>query len=58
MNLSGFEVDAYFPDARLIVELDGYDYHQDRHNFEQDRERDAHHLTQGIATYRLTWKRT
>ena len=52
--LHGDEVDAYFPDHNLIVELDGWDFHKDRHAFETDRERDAHHLAQGIRTLRIT----
>jgi hypothetical protein len=54
---AGYEVDAYFAAERLIVELDGYDFHSDRRTFESDRERDAHHLALGIATVRLTWER-
>jgi hypothetical protein len=45
--LNGDEVDAYFPAHNLIVELDGWPYHKDRHAFETDRERDAHHLAHG-----------
>ena len=37
----GYEVDAYFEAERLIVELDGWDFHNDRGAFEDDRERDA-----------------
>jgi hypothetical protein len=52
--LNGDEVDAYFPDHNLIVELDGWDFHKDRHAFETDRERDAHHLAHGTPTVRIT----
>jgi Protein of unknown function (DUF559) len=52
--LNGKIVDAYFPDHNLIVELDGWDYHKDRHAFETDRERDAHHLAHGTPTIRIT----
>jgi very-short-patch-repair endonuclease len=54
---SGREVDARFPAERLIVELDGWEYHRDRQTFEDDRERDAQSLQQGEATLRLTWER-
>ena len=54
---AGFEVDAYFADERLIVELDGWDFHHDRGAFESDRERDATMLALGIATVRITWDR-
>jgi Transcriptional regulator, AbiEi antitoxin len=53
----GREVDAYFPDHRLIVELDGWRFHRERASFESDRERDAHALANGIATVRITSKR-
>ena len=39
--LDGFLVDAYWPDANLVVELDGYEFHRDRDTFERDRERIA-----------------
>lgn len=56
-QVAGYEVDALFADHRLIVELDGWAYHQDRHSFEGDRERDAATLAAGHATVRLTWER-
>jgi hypothetical protein len=34
--LDGYEVDAYFPEQQLIVELDGWDFHQTREAFETD----------------------
>ena len=52
--LNGDEVDTYFPDHNLIVELDGWEFHKDRHAFETDRERDAHHLAHGTPTVRIT----
>jgi hypothetical protein len=42
-------------ERRLVVELDGYTTH--RHTFKQDRERDAHLLTEGFAVLRLTHRR-
>jgi hypothetical protein len=56
-TVNGKEVDAYFPDHRLIVETDGWWFHRDRAAFEDDRERDAHQLAHGIATVRITKKR-
>jgi hypothetical protein len=55
--LNGDQVDAYFPDHNLIVELDGWPYHKDRTAFETDRERDAHHLVHGTPTIRITRNR-
>jgi len=34
--VAGFEVDAYWPAARLVVELDGYGYHRSQAAFERD----------------------
>ncbi len=56
-RIDGREVDALFADERLIVELDGWEFHRDRGAFEADRERDARHLKAGYATLRITWTR-
>ncbi len=53
----GREVDALFAAERLIVELDGWRFHQDRQAFERDRARDADALAVGVATVRITWER-
>lgn len=55
--VNGREVDAYFPAERVIVELDGWDFHRDRSQFESDRDDDASALVAGLITYRLTWRR-
>lgn len=53
--IAGYEVDAYFPAERVIVELDGYDVHRTRRQFESDRARDAKILAAtGIPTVRIT----
>jgi very-short-patch-repair endonuclease len=56
-TLNGGEVDALFPHQMVIVELDGWDFHNDRTAFETDRERDASALAAGYATVRITWER-
>jgi very-short-patch-repair endonuclease len=35
----GYLVDACWPEAGLVVELDGYEFHSDRTTFERDREK-------------------
>ena len=50
-------MDALFPAERLIVELDGYDFHGSRDAFESDRDRDATTLAGGFQTVRITWER-
>jgi hypothetical protein len=51
---NGRQLDAFFPEHGVIVELDGWDFHNDRHAFENDRERDADHLAHGLVTVRIT----
>jgi hypothetical protein len=55
--VNGYEVDAFFEAERVIVELDGYEFHSDRRTFEGDRERDAHMLANDIVTIRITKER-
>ena len=52
--VAGREADAWFPRERVIVEIDGWDFHSDRESFEADREKDAAALALGIETVRLT----
>jgi hypothetical protein len=53
----GYEVDAFYEDYRLIVELDGYLDHSQPDRFEADRERDALAIELKFDTLRITWKR-
>ena len=53
---NGVELDAYYPEYKLIVELDSIEYHSDRKVFHGDRKKDREHLRDGIATVRLTWE--
>lgn len=55
--IHGYEVDAYFEAERVIVELDGWGFHQDRDSFEGDRERDATMLEHDLPTVRITRRR-
>jgi hypothetical protein len=56
-RVRGHEVDALFREQRVIVELDGYEFHGTRQAFEKDRERDATTLAAGYRTVRITWER-
>lgn len=56
-RVAGHEVDALFPADKLIIEMDGWDFHRDRHAFETDRDRDADTLAAGYSTLRMTWVR-
>jgi hypothetical protein len=52
----GVEPDIRWPQAKLIVELDGYDTHGTRDAFEDDRARDRALLVAGWRTIRVTWR--
>jgi len=55
----GHRVDAYFPEQRLIVELDGWETHRARNAFVDDRRRDAEILAMtGISTIRFVYEDT
>jgi very-short-patch-repair endonuclease len=56
-RVAGYEVDVLFPEQRVIVELDGYEFHGTRQAFEKDRERDAATLAAAFVTVRITWER-
>jgi predicted transcriptional regulator of viral defense system len=55
--VAGYEVDAYWPEARFGVELDIFGTHGSRLSFEEDRERDDELLLAGIETTRVTGPR-
>jgi very-short-patch-repair endonuclease len=57
VEVDGVEVDVWFPDPQVIVEVDGWDTHRDRATFESDRERDAMHAAAGRLTVRITAER-
>jgi hypothetical protein len=51
------ESDMLFAAERVIVELDGWEFHRDKYAFEDDRDRDAELLAAGYVTVRITWER-
>jgi very-short-patch-repair endonuclease len=53
----GFEVDALWPQERLAVELDSWEFHHHRAAFERDRTRDAALQVAGYRTLRITHRR-
>ena len=55
--VAGHEVDFHWPEARVVVELDGFAFHGDRVAFERDRLRDADLVAAGECVLRLTWRR-
>jgi very-short-patch-repair endonuclease len=56
-DVLGHEVDALWPDAKLVVELDSWEHHGHRAAFERDRARDPKLLIAGYRTVRVThWR--
>lgn len=55
--VEGHEIDAYWEAERFAVELDGYEFHSDRHSFESDRRRQEELKLAGIEMVRFTARR-
>jgi hypothetical protein len=55
--VAGYEADALFPEEKIVIELDSWDFHRDRDAFESDRDRDVDRLVAGYWTVRITWER-
>lgn len=53
-RLNGFETDFHWHAARLVVEVDGFEFHSDRRAFERDRHRGAVHRIRGYEVVRLS----
>ena len=56
VRVGRFVVDFLWPECRLIVEVDGYEYHGARASFESDRARDAELTRQGYRVLRFTYR--
>jgi len=48
--------DFAYPERRILIELDGEHYHQDRATFQKDREKQNRLHTLGWTVYRFTWR--
>jgi hypothetical protein len=55
--VAGHEVDMLWPEHRLILELDTYEFHGTRAAFERDRRRDEDLRLAGYEVVRLTGRR-
>jgi hypothetical protein len=52
--INGWEIDCYWPDFGLAVELDGRNYHSSLQDMERDRRKDADLLRLQIGSLRIT----
>ena len=55
VTVAGYELDFYWPDARLAVEVDGRAFHRTRRAFHEDRRRDRRLAAEGIQVARIPW---
>jgi very-short-patch-repair endonuclease len=53
-KVGSYTADFLWPAEKVIVELDGYDYHRGRAAFERDHQRDAEHQRMGYLVIRIT----
>ena len=56
VSIAGFEVDAYWEEFGLAVELDSRSHHARRAAFQRDRERDRALQLAGLRVARFTWQ--
>jgi very-short-patch-repair endonuclease len=57
VRVCGTEVDMFWPEQGVVVEVDGFAFHSARDAFERDRIRDARLVAVGIRVLRITWRR-
>lgn len=55
-RVAGWPADFFWPAHRLIVEVDGFQFHGSRWAFERDRRRDQAHIAAGYTVIRFTWR--
>jgi very-short-patch-repair endonuclease len=55
-RVGGFELDCWWPDARMAAELDGAAYHASWRSQENDRRRDRELAALGITVVRVAWR--
>jgi very-short-patch-repair endonuclease len=56
VRIGRYEVDLVWHAQRVVVEVDGYEFHSSRQPFERDRIRDAELQAAGYGVLRVTWR--
>ncbi len=56
VRLGRFVADFLWRPERVVLEVDGYDYHRGRRAFERDHQRDAEHQHSDFLVIRATWR--
>jgi very-short-patch-repair endonuclease len=56
VRIGPYEVDALWPEERVVGEADGFGFHRSRQSFEADRRRDAELQGRGFVVTRMTWR--
>jgi very-short-patch-repair endonuclease len=56
VRVEGYEVDAFWSDERVVVEVDGFASHSSSAAFERDRRRDSDFAAAGVTAMRVTWR--
>ena len=51
----GYELDYFWPELRLNIEMDGYRWHSTRARLNSDRNRDADLTAQGVQVLRISY---
>ena len=52
--LNGYETDFHWPEQRVVVEVDGYEHHREKVNFDGDRHRGLVHRVEGFEVVRIS----
>jgi hypothetical protein len=56
VRIAGFEVDFVWPAQRVILEVDGYEFHGSAAAFQRDRDRDRDLVASGYQVLRFSWR--
>ena len=55
-TVAGHEVDLWWPDHDVVAEMDGYEFHSSRNDFERDHEMSLDLGAAGVKLVRISWR--